>query len=149
MTINDPIADMLTRIRNAGMARQPETSMPTSKILVAVAKILQQEGYIGGFHVEERRPVSVLRIELKYGSNRAHAIREVKRVSKPGLRVYAEQGRDSHGPERTWDFDREHVARRTVWARSSSSRYWRRGSLYGLVRTLPSQTTGEDHVTYR
>ncbi len=89
MTINDPIADMLTRIRNAGMARQPETSMPTSKILVAVAKILQQEGYIGGFHVEERRPVSVLRIELKYGSNRAHAIREVKRVSKPGLRVYA------------------------------------------------------------
>ncbi len=89
MTINDPIADMLTRIRNAGMARQQETSMPTSKILVAVAKILQQEGYIGGFHVEERRPVSVLRIELKYGSNRAHAIREVKRVSKPGLRVYA------------------------------------------------------------
>jgi small subunit ribosomal protein S8 len=89
MTINDPIADMLTRIRNAGMARQPETSMPTSKILVAVAKILQQEGYIGGFRVEERRPVSVLRIELKYGSNRAHAIRELKRVSKPGLRVYA------------------------------------------------------------
>ncbi|MGA7670269.1 MAG: 30S ribosomal protein S8 [Nitrolancea sp.] len=89
MTINDPIADMLTRIRNAGMARQQETSMPTSKILVAVAKILQQEGYIDGFHVEERRPVSVLRIQLKYGSNRLHAIREVKRVSKPGLRVYA------------------------------------------------------------
>ncbi len=89
MTINDPIADMLTRIRNAGMARQQETSMPTSKILVAVAKILQQEGYIEGFHVEERRPVSVLRIQLKYGSNRLHAIREVKRVSKPGLRVYA------------------------------------------------------------
>ncbi len=89
MTINDPIADMLTRIRNAGMARQHETSMPSSKILVAVAAILQQEGYIEGFRVEERRPVSVLKIELKYGSNRAHAIREVKRVSKPGLRVYA------------------------------------------------------------
>ena len=89
MTINDPIADMLTRIRNAGMARQRETSMPSSKILVAIAKILQQEGYIEGFHVEERRPVSVLKIELKYGSNRLHAIREVKRVSKPGLRVYA------------------------------------------------------------
>lgn len=89
MTINDPIADMLTRIRNAGMARQHETSMPSTKILVAIAKILQQEGYIEGFHVEERRPVSVLKIELKYGSNRSHAIREVKRVSKPGLRVYA------------------------------------------------------------
>ncbi len=89
MTINDPIADMLTRIRNAGMARQQETSMPCSKILVAVAKVLEQEGYIGGFHVEERRPVSVLRVQLKYGSNRAHAIRELKRISKPGLRVYA------------------------------------------------------------
>lgn len=89
MTINDPIADMLTRIRNAGMARQHETSMPSSKILVAVAKILEQEGYIEGFHVEERRPASVLKIDLKYGTNRAHAIRELKRVSKPGLRVYA------------------------------------------------------------
>jgi small subunit ribosomal protein S8 len=89
MTINDPIADMLTRIRNAGMARQTETSMPSSKILVAIAKILEQEGYIEGFHVEERRPVSVLKIQLKYGSNRSHAIRELKRVSKPGLRVYA------------------------------------------------------------
>ncbi len=89
MTINDPIADMLTRIRNAGMARQTETSMPNSKILVAVARILQQEGYIEGFHVEERKPVSVLRIQLKYASRGSHAIRELKRVSKPGLRVYA------------------------------------------------------------
>lgn len=89
MTINDPIADMLTRIRNAGMARQRDTSMPSSKILVAVAGILQQEGYIEGFRVEERKPVSVLKIQLKYGSNRLHAIRELKRISKPGLRVYA------------------------------------------------------------
>lgn len=89
MTINDPIADMLTRIRNAGMARQHETSMPSSKILVAVAKILEQEGYIEGFRIEERQPASVLKIDLKYGANRAHAIRELKRVSKPGLRVYA------------------------------------------------------------
>lgn len=89
MTINDPISDMLTRIRNAGTARQRETSMPSSKILVAIAKILEQEGYIEGFHVEERRPASVLKIQLKYGSNRMHAIRELKRVSKPGLRVYA------------------------------------------------------------
>jgi|SRR6185312_10055380 len=89
MTINDPIADMLTRIRNAGMARQRETTMPSTKILVAIARILKQEGYIHDFRVEERRPVSVLIIDLKYGTNRAHAIRELKRVSKPGLRVYA------------------------------------------------------------
>ncbi|HEX3724365.1 MAG TPA: 30S ribosomal protein S8 [Nitrolancea sp.] len=89
MTINDPIADMLTRIRNAGMAKLRETSMPSTKILVAIARILKQEGYIHDFRVEERRPVSVLIVELKYGSNRAHAIREVKRISKPGLRVYA------------------------------------------------------------
>lgn len=89
MTINDPIADMLTRIRNAGMARQRETSMPSSKVLVAVARILQQEGYIEGFELEERRPAPILKIHLKYGVNRSHAIRELKRVSKPGLRVYA------------------------------------------------------------
>ena len=89
MTINDPIADMLTRIRNAGMARLRETSMPSSNILVAIARILQQEGYIQGFRVEERRPRPILHIELKYGPDRHHVIREIKRISKPGLRVYA------------------------------------------------------------
>lgn len=89
MTINDPIADMLTRIRNAGMARQTETTMPATKILVAIAKILEQEGYILGFRVEERRPHPVLTVELRYGPDRLHAIRELKRISKPGLRVYA------------------------------------------------------------
>jgi small subunit ribosomal protein S8 len=89
MTVNDPIADMLTRIRNAGMARNPNTSMPSSKLLVAIADILKSEGYIRDFRVEERKPVSVLHIDLKYDHNRRHSIRELKRVSKPGLRVYA------------------------------------------------------------
>lgn len=89
MTINDSVADMLTRIRNAGMARNPETTMPSSNLLVAIAKILKDEGYIVGFHVEPRKPCSVLSIELKYGPDRQHAIRELKRISKPGLRVYA------------------------------------------------------------
>jgi small subunit ribosomal protein S8 len=88
MTINDPIADMLTRIRNAGMARRRDTSMPASKILVAIAGILKQEGYIADFRVEERKPHPVLTIDLKYGTNRLPAIRELKRISKPGLRVY-------------------------------------------------------------
>lgn len=89
MTINDPIADMLTRIRNAGMSRLPETTMPATKILVAIARIMEQEGYIGGFRVEERRPHPVLTIALKYGPDRRHTIRELRRISKPGLRVYA------------------------------------------------------------
>lgn len=90
--VTDPIADMLTRIRNAGTARRTETVMPSSKMLVAIAKILEQEGYIAGWDVREDKPFNKLIIYLKYGSDRAHAIREVKRVSKPGLRVYAGKG---------------------------------------------------------
>jgi small subunit ribosomal protein S8 len=87
--VNDPIADMLTRIRNAGLARRTETSMPSSKVLVAIAKILQQEGYIRGWNVEDTTPAKTLTIYLKYGNDRRHSIRNIKRVSKPGLRVYA------------------------------------------------------------
>jgi small subunit ribosomal protein S8 len=86
--ITDPIADMLTRIRNAGLARKPETTMPSSKILVAIAKIMQQEGYIRGWAVDEGTPYNTLTIYLKYGADRRHSIREIKRISKPGLRVY-------------------------------------------------------------
>jgi small subunit ribosomal protein S8 len=93
MAVNDPISDMLTRIRNAGMARKAEVIMPSTKVLVAIAKILEQEGYIGGFEVVEKRPQDVLKISLRYGADKAHSIREIKRVSKPGLRVYA--GKDA------------------------------------------------------
>jgi small subunit ribosomal protein S8 len=87
--VTDPIADMLTRIRNAGTARRTETVMPSSKMLVSIAKILEQEGYIAGWDVREEKPFNKLTVYLKYGSDRTHAIRAVKRVSKPGLRVYA------------------------------------------------------------
>lgn len=89
MTVNDPIADMLTRIRNAGMARNPRTTMPSSKLLVSIADVLKHEGYIRDYRVEERKPVSLLTVDLKYGQDRQHSIRELKRVSRPGLRVYA------------------------------------------------------------
>jgi small subunit ribosomal protein S8 len=89
MTVNDPIADMLTRIRNAGMARNPQTTMPASKLLVNIAKILKDEGYIRDFRVEDRKPAPILTVDLKYGRDRRHSIRELKRVSRPGLRVYA------------------------------------------------------------
>ena len=89
MSVNDPISDMLTRIRNAGMAQKTDTSMPATKILVAIAKILKDEGYITDFEVVEKRPQDQLVIKLSYGPDKRHAIRELKRVSKPGLRVYA------------------------------------------------------------
>jgi small subunit ribosomal protein S8 len=89
MSVNDPISDMLTRIRNAGMARKPTTSMPSTKVLVAIAEILKAEGYIADYEVIEKRPQNVLNITLRYGADKRHSIREIRRVSKPGLRVYA------------------------------------------------------------
>lgn len=93
MSVNDPISDMLTRLRNAGMARKPELVMPSTKVLVAIAKILQEEGYINGYEVIEKRPQNQLKLTLRYGTDKRHTIREIKRVSKPGLRVYA--GKDA------------------------------------------------------
>lgn len=93
MTVNDPISDMLTRIRNAGMARKTTTSMPSTNILVAIAGILKSEGYITDFEVIEKTPQNELVVTLRYGGDRRHAIREIKRVSKPGLRVYAGKDR--------------------------------------------------------
>lgn len=86
--IADPIADMLTRLRNAGMAGQSETTMPTTKMLVAIAKVLRAEGYIAGYEVIEAKPHNNLLLQLKYTADKRPAIRELKRVSKLGLRVY-------------------------------------------------------------
>jgi small subunit ribosomal protein S8 len=90
--IADPIADMLTRLRNAGMARQTETAMPVTKMLVAIARVLQSEGYIAGWEIKEGKPYSTLVLHLKYSADKRPAIRELKRISKLGLRVY--RGRD-------------------------------------------------------
>ena len=89
MTMTDPIADMLTRLRNANQAYHDSTSMPHSKIKVGIAEILKQEGYIAEFEVTDGEKGKVLNIELKYGPNRERSIAGIKRVSKPGLRVYA------------------------------------------------------------
>ena len=89
MTMTDPIADMLTRVRNANSAHHDSTSMPFSKLKSHIAEILQAEGYIGGFRVEDAEVGKTLVIDLKYGPNRERSIAGVRRVSKPGLRVYA------------------------------------------------------------
>ena len=87
--ITDPIADMLTRIRNAGNARHASVDVPASKMKKAIAQILLDEGYIKSFEVVEGNTQGIIRIALKYVDNRQKAITGIKRVSKPGLRVYA------------------------------------------------------------
>ena len=89
MSMNDPIADMLTRVRNANSAGKETVSMPSSKKLVEIARIMQQEGYIIGYEVEKADPRDVLEITLKYGAKKDRTIRGIKRISKPGLRIYA------------------------------------------------------------
>ena len=89
MTLSDPIADMLTRIRNANMVGKETVSMPTSKKLVEIAKIMKAEGYIADFEIEDGEPRGTLVITLKYGPKNARVIRGIKRISKPGLRIYA------------------------------------------------------------
>ena len=91
MTMTDPIADMLTRLRNANQAFHDDVSMPYSKLKQGVAEILKQEGYITSFEVQAptEGPGKTLVITLKYGRNRERSIAGVRRISKPGLRVYA------------------------------------------------------------
>ena len=89
MTMTDPIADMLSRVRNANNAHNDTVSMPSSKLKVNIATILKQEGYIADFTVEDARVGKTLTIELKYGPSRERSISGIRRVSKPGLRIYA------------------------------------------------------------
>ena len=89
MTMTDPIADMLTRLRNANSAHHDSVSMPHSNLKSHIAEILQKEGYIASWSVTDARVGKTLTIELKYGPNRERSLAGIRRVSKPGLRVYA------------------------------------------------------------
>ncbi|MBW3601706.1 MAG: 30S ribosomal protein S8 [Actinobacteria bacterium] len=91
MVMTDPVADMLTRIRNANIAYKDELHMPSSKLKAAIADILKQEGYIRDFVVDATRPQATLRMALKYSPGRERAIAGLRRVSRPGLRVYAKR----------------------------------------------------------
>ena len=89
MKITDPISDMLTRIRNANSAGKDSVSMPSSKVLVEIARVITEEGYVEGYTVEDTKPQKTLHITLKYGKKRAKVIRGIGRISKPGLRIYS------------------------------------------------------------
>ena len=91
MTMTDPIADMLTRLRNGNVAYHDDVVMPSSRIKVEIAKVLKQEGYIKDYAVVKGDVGATLRVDLKYGPNRERTISGVRRISKPGLRVYAKK----------------------------------------------------------
>ena len=91
--LTDPIADMLSRIRNANRAMHDTVAMPTSRMKEEIARLLQEEGYIKDYSVVEATTVNSLVIELKFGKNRERVITDLKRVSKPGRRVYAKKDR--------------------------------------------------------
>ena len=95
MTMTDPIADMLTRIRNANTAMHDDVSMPSSNLKESLAKLLEKEGYIAGFTVSQAdgRPGKTLKIDMKYSPDRQRVISGVRRVSTPGLRVYTKAER--------------------------------------------------------
>ena len=91
MAMTDPVADMLTRIRNANTAGHAEVEIPASKIKKNIAEILLKEGYIKGYEVVEAEPQSTIKIQMKYGYDKQRVITGIKRISKPGLKVYAKK----------------------------------------------------------
>ena len=91
--LTDPVADMLTRIRNANKALQETVEMPSSRMKQEIARLLKEEGYIRGYRVEKGASFDTLVVELKFGRNRERVITDLKRVSKPGRRVYARKDR--------------------------------------------------------
>ncbi len=91
MTMTDPVADFLTRIRNANVAYREEIDLPSSKLKASMADILKREGYIRDYAVDPTEPQATLRLALKYSTERERAISGLRRVSKPGLRVYAKR----------------------------------------------------------
>jgi small subunit ribosomal protein S8 len=93
MTVKDPVADLLTRIRNANSANHDTVEAPGSKLSMEIVKILQSEGFVKGFEMVKEARFPTVRVYLKYGSRKEKVITNLKRVSKPGLRIY--KGRDS------------------------------------------------------
>ena len=89
MHVTDPVADMLTRIRNANSAKHETVDIPASKVKKAIAEILNEEGYIKGYQVIDDGKQGIIKVTLKYGANKQKVLSGLKRISKPGLRVYA------------------------------------------------------------
>ena len=96
MTMTDPVADMLTRLRNANMVYHDMVDIPSAKLKVDVAEILKEEGYIKGYKIIKDRKQGVLRINMKYTPNRERVINRIERISKPGRRIYVNKDEIPH-----------------------------------------------------
>ncbi len=92
MNVNDPIADLLTRVRNASTARHTHVSIPASNIKKAIVQVLKDQGYIDGYEVTDEGPQGTIRVALKYTTDKKPVVAGLKRVSRPGLRVYTRRG---------------------------------------------------------
>jgi small subunit ribosomal protein S8 len=93
MAVNDPVGDLVTRLRNATLARHDKLTLPSSKLKVEVVRVLKEEGFVADFVVHEKKPQNELTVLLKYGPNREPVISGIKRISKPGLRRYVAVGK--------------------------------------------------------
>ena len=133
MSMTDPIADMLTRIRNANKANHTEVEIPASRMKASIAKLLLEQGYITGFESRAGEHGELLVIGLKYGKNRERVISGIKRVSKPGRRIYARKDDAAEGPGRPRHGDHLHVTWSGDQRRGAAPRPRRRGHLLHLV----------------
>ncbi len=145
MTINDPIADMLTRVRNANSAGKATVSMPSSKKLVEIARIMTEEGYVQGYEIIENSPRDILEITMKYGEKKAKTIRGIKRISKPGLRIYAGKGRTAPRSRRPGHCYCVHLQGRVMADRDAA----RLASAAKLSHTSGKERIGAYYVSYR
>ena len=139
--LTDPIADMLTRIRNANKAMHDSAQMPTSRMKEEIARLLKDEGYIKDFRVVEGTPFSTLVVELKFGRNRERVITDLKRISKPGRRVSEGRGGGCLRPQgpaaararRSRHGDPVNLDRRDHQPSGRRARRWRRSARVRLV----------------
>ena len=134
MQISDTIADMLTRIRNASAAKHDSVDVPASNVKKAIAQILLDEGYISGFQVEEDGKQGVIHITLKYGHNKSQVISGIRRVSKPGLRIYTNCRGYAQGYERPRHSHPFHLKGYNDRQAGTQSQCRRRSPRFRLVR---------------
>jgi small subunit ribosomal protein S8 len=133
MRLTDPVADMLTRIRNSIRARHQKVDIPASKLKTEIARILKEEGYIANFKPAEEEGHKVLRVYLKYGNNNEAVITNLERVSRPGCRVYVRRTEIRACPRRNGNQHPDHAEGRDDGAPGAARRPRRRIALRGLV----------------
>ena len=134
MSLTDPVADFLTRVRNAINARHQKVDVPLSKLKLEIARILKDEGYIANYKTTEEEGRKVLRVYLKYGSDSSSPISQLKRVSRPGCRVYVGHSRDSARAGRIGDQHPDHSQGRDDRPPGAQGRAGRRSALRSLLR---------------